>query len=89
MQIFVRLLDRKLKVIDADRDMTIYNVIQRLPSPMREATHQVSKNSEGKQRIYLCRQSIRLEPEKTLGELGIEADMELEMRVKYVRKIIF
>lgn len=88
MQIFIRLLNRKLKVIDADKDMTIYDVIQRLPSPMREATHQVSKNSAGKQGVYLCRHSIRLEPEKTLGELGIEADMELEMGVKYIRKII-
>lgn len=86
MQIFIRLLDRKLKVIDADMDMTIYDVIQRLPSPMREATHQVSKNSEGKQGVYLCRKGIRLESGKTLGELGIEADIELEMRVKYVER---
>ena len=88
MQIFIRLLDRRLKVIDADEDMTINDVIQRLPSPMWNATHEVSKNSEGKQAIYLCRHGIRLESAKTLRELGIEKEMELEMRVKYVRRII-
>lgn len=86
MQIFIRLLDRKLRVIDADKDMTIYDVIQRLPSPMREASHQISKNSEGKQGVYLCRRGIRLESDKTLGELGIQSEMELEMGVKYVKK---
>lgn len=88
MQIFIRLLDRGLKVIDVDEDMTVYDVIQRLPSPMREATHKITKNSEGKQSVYLCRQGIRLESDKTLKELGIEKDVELEMWVKYVRRII-
>lgn len=86
MQIFIRLLDRGLKVIDVDKEMTIYDVIQRLPSQMREATHQILKNSQGKQGVYLCRQGIRLEPEKTLRELGINKEMELEMGVKYIRK---
>ena len=82
MQIFIRLLDRGLKVIDADKDMTIHDVIQRLPSPMRDITHQVVKNRKGKQAVFLCRHGIRLESDKTLGELGIQKEMELEMKVK-------
>lgn len=87
MQIFIRLLDRQLRVIDADEDMTLYDIIQRLPSTMREVAHKVLKNSQGKQAIYLCRNGIRLEPDKTLRELGIRSEMELVMSVKYVRNI--
>lgn len=85
MQIFVRLLDRSLRVLDVDPEMTINDVIQRLPSPMREANHQITKRTEGKQKVFLCKSSIRFDPEKSLKEQSITKETEIEMKVKYVQ----
>lgn len=86
MQIFVRLLDRSLKVINVDPEMTINDVIQRLPSPMREVNHQIIKRTEGKQKVFLCKSSICFDPDKSLKEQNITKEIEIEMKVKYVKK---
>ena len=91
MQIFIRLLDKNLRVLDVDLEMTVRDIFMRLPADTRYQIHGVFKNSRGEMKVYLYNSNsiIRYEEEKTLREQGIEPEQSLELKVKPVKQYMW